>query len=182
MVVPKKKKPLDKRLKELALDEDGLYWIFNKFSVSKWIAGHNQLPWLMMLSDPNSKPPRSFRVFDNTIYDAIKLREMHYKHCCRSFNNADAHGWLMTTDIDSDKNLKLFHPWHRIEWQLLDSLILRNSDSLANYRYHTTPLNMRKASMSDDAAVVTIIYNSLDLAFCKIGEEVWTIISLDKFY
>ncbi|KAJ8627313.1 hypothetical protein MRB53_020620 [Persea americana] len=115
LVVPKKKKPLDKRLKELTLDEDGLYWIFNKFSISKWIAGRNQLPWLMMLSDPNSKPPRSFRVFDNTIYDAIKLRKMHYKHYCRSFNNADAHGWLMTTDIDSDKNLKLFHPWRRIE-------------------------------------------------------------------
>lgn len=177
LVVSKKKKTLDKRLKELALDEDVLYWIFNKcslrhcirmrvihkswFSVSKWITGRNQLPWLMMLSNPNSEPPRFFRVFDNTIYDAIKLREMHYKHCCGSFNNDDAPGWLMTTYIDSDKNLKLFHCWRKIEWQLSKSLIFQNSDSLANYLYYTTSLNIRKAALSDDAAAVAIIYNSL---------------------
>ncbi|KAJ8631467.1 hypothetical protein MRB53_024790 [Persea americana] len=97
---------MDKRLEEL--DEDVLYWILNYcslhdyirmgavckswLSISKWSIGSHppQLPWLMMLSNPDSTSVEEDRCFfslsDSTIYDAIKFPEICGKRCCGSFS------------------------------------------------------------------------------------------------
>lgn len=109
-------------------DEDVLYGIFNQcslrdtirmgavcklwLSVSRWSRrSRPQLPWLMMLSDPNFKPGEKgsgclFSLSENAIYDPIEFPEIRGKRFCGSFNNADACGWLMT--LDNNLNMQLF--------------------------------------------------------------------------
>ncbi|XXG67974.1 hypothetical protein AAC387_Pa06g1188 [Persea americana] len=104
-----------------------------------------------------------FSLSDHTIYDAIKFPEIQGKRCCGSFNNADARGWLMITD-DNNNEWGLFQPWCRIQLQL---------PTLPRRRpYDKT--RVRAAAMSDYAQVVAVVYNSSFLAFCRIGDDVWT--------
>ncbi|RWR89605.1 hypothetical protein CKAN_01866900 [Cinnamomum micranthum f. kanehirae] len=222
-----------RRLEEFALDEDVLYYIFDQFglrdcirmgavckswlSVSKWSISTRprpQLPWLMMLSNPNSKSMRSrkinsllswrmklfnpnskpaekeednpnskcaenevrcfFSVYDNTIYN-MKLPEILGKRCCGSFNNADARGWLMIID-DENLEVRLFHPWRRIQLQLPHHSTLQRERPF--YDHSRDPLlvdlKIRKSAMSDDASMVAAIHDLWSLALWRKGNKVWT--------
>ncbi|KAJ8626046.1 hypothetical protein MRB53_019353 [Persea americana] len=187
---------MDKRLKLLGIDEDVLYLILNQCSlrdcirlravcktllqVSRWSTGSStRLPWLMMISDPNSSSVEEeearcfFSVSDSTIHNAIKFPEIRGKRCCGSFYNANARGWLIAIDDDNFESL-LFHPWRKIQLQLPDHSSLPRKLPL---RPFFANMKIRTAAMSDDASVVVVVYDAYHSAFCRIGDEVWTLIN-----
>ncbi|KAJ8626675.1 hypothetical protein MRB53_019982 [Persea americana] len=158
-------------------------------SVCQWSARirYSQLPWLMMLSNPNSKSTskeheKEARCFlslsDNTI-DSINFPEIRGKCCCGSFNNAKAGGWLLI--IDENLEISLFHPWLRTQLQLPHQSTLV---PLPDVPPREGPdVKILKGSMSDDASVVAVIYDRWDLAFCRTGDKVWSRIrSESNFY
>ncbi|KAJ8644181.1 hypothetical protein MRB53_005929 [Persea americana] len=94
-------------------------------SVSKWSirSRPSQLPWLMMLynhsfdsleKDEDEGVRCLFSLSDKTMF-GIKFPEICGKRCCGSFTN----GWLMMID-DENLDIRLFHPWQRIQLQLPD--------------------------------------------------------------
>ncbi|KAJ8626413.1 hypothetical protein MRB53_019720 [Persea americana] len=149
--------------------------------VSRWSTRTRppQLPWLMMVSNPKSTSAEEARSFfslsDQTMYDAIKFPEMRGKRCCGSFNNARAHGWLMTTD-DKNRKMRLFHPWRRIQLQLpTHSNLPRTYPRVCDGDPYLEVVKIRTAAMSDDSKVVVVIHDAATLAFCRRGvDKFWT--------
>ncbi|XXG72025.1 hypothetical protein AAC387_Pa07g1209 [Persea americana] len=147
-----------------------------------------QLPWLMMVSNPNSKLEQEeearcfFSLSDRTIH-SIKIPEIRGKCCCGSFNNGKAAGWLMTTG--SNLEIRLLHPWRGIQMQLPHYSTIYPADYHPYFIRQWPQFTIRKAAMSDDAAVVAVINEPGEIAFCRTREdEVWTRIScpFDQFY
>ncbi|RWR94719.1 putative F-box protein [Cinnamomum micranthum f. kanehirae] len=169
-------------------------------SVSRWSTrARPQLPWLMMLPNSDSRAeekeddhPQSlqkqegefrsfFNLSENTLYDPVKFPELVGKRCCVSFNNADACGWIMTI-VNHYLEMQLFHPWRRIQLQLPNYSTLPPGNayppSYFSVSYFQHDHRIFKAAMSDDAAVVMVINErSSKLAFCRIGDNVWTHVS-----
>ncbi|KAJ8631468.1 hypothetical protein MRB53_024791 [Persea americana] len=69
--------------------------------------------------------------------------------------------------------MRLFHPWRRIQLQL-------PNPSTLPCRYVSTGhpnlavMKIRTAAMSDNAEVLVVIHESSRLAFCRIGDNIWT--------
>eukprot|EP00268_Persea_americana_P047588 TRINITY_DN4972_c0_g2_i4.p1 TRINITY_DN4972_c0_g2~~TRINITY_DN4972_c0_g2_i4.p1 ORF type:complete len:159 (-),score=11.31 TRINITY_DN4972_c0_g2_i4:549-1025(-) len=78
----------------------------------------------------------------------------------------------MTID-DENLEMRLFHPWRRIQLQL-------PNPSTLPCRYVSTGhpnlavMKIRTAAMSDNAEVLVVIHESSRLAFCRIGDNIWT--------
>ncbi|XXG65635.1 hypothetical protein AAC387_Pa05g3286 [Persea americana] len=144
--------------------------------VSKWSRRRRpELPWLMMTSDPNSKyegeeEVRSFfSLSENRIY-SIKIPEMRDWICCGSFNNG---GWLLI--INRNLQIRLFHPWRKVQLQLPHYSTIHPVGFIRPYPPGFQYTAIRKAAMSDNAALVAIIDSQQRLAFCRTGEDkTWT--------
>eukprot|EP00268_Persea_americana_P027408 TRINITY_DN26796_c0_g1_i4.p1 TRINITY_DN26796_c0_g1~~TRINITY_DN26796_c0_g1_i4.p1 ORF type:complete len:182 (+),score=9.69 TRINITY_DN26796_c0_g1_i4:71-616(+) len=136
--------------------------------VSKWSRRRRrELPWLMMSSDPNSKyegeeEVRSFfSLSENRIY-SIKIPEMRDWICCGSFNNG---GWLLI--INRNLQIRLFHPWRKVQLQLPHYSTIHPVGFIRPYPPGFQYTAIRKAAMSDNAALVAIIDSQQRLAFCR---------------
>ncbi|KAJ8628737.1 hypothetical protein MRB53_022060 [Persea americana] len=133
---------------------------------------HHELPWLMML--PNNKEEdadaRDFFSLSKKKMHTILLPEMRGKRCCGSFQN----GWLMT--VDEKLNICLFHPWSKKKFDLPHQSTFKNQPfEVEDYSMEEIrDRDIRKAALSDDGKVVVVIYGVGSLAFCRIGDEVYT--------
>ena len=111
------------------------------------------------------------------------LRRRHQVHfhvsrdrrrcCCGSFYNGHARGWLMTID-NENLDMQLFHPWRRMQLQLPHHSALQCPNPPLGYNDPCVHVKIRKAAMSDDAAVVAVIHDQLALAFWRKGAKIWT--------
>ncbi|XXG72026.1 hypothetical protein AAC387_Pa07g1210 [Persea americana] len=159
------------------------------YSLSKQnIRKRPPLPWLMMVCNSSLENEAEeearcfFSLSEDTIY-SIKLPEIRGKCCCGSFSNGNAIGWLMT--IDHNMDIRLLHPWRRIQLQLPHYSDIFPKDYNTYFIRLWPQFAIRKAAMSDDGAVVAVINEPWKIAFCRTREDnVWTRISctFDHFY
>ena len=160
------------------------------FNSESWcnVRARSQLSWRMRLFNPNPIPAeieeenslteeeKELRCFlsisDNTIYDNIKFPKISGKRCCGSFNNPGARGWLMIIN-DENLEMQLFHPWRRIQLQLLHHSTLQRKRPFIDRSRHppVVELKIRKSAMSDDASMLAVIHDFWYLGFWIKGDR-----------
>ncbi|KAJ8642001.1 hypothetical protein MRB53_018695 [Persea americana] len=95
----------------------------------------------------------------------ISIPEIRGWRCCGSFNN----GWLMM--INPNLEIRLFHPWRKTHLKLPHYSTLYPKGFTQPYISGRENISILKAAMSDDAAVVVILYQGGRPAYCRTREN-----------
>ncbi|KAK1289843.1 hypothetical protein QJS10_CPB18g01508 [Acorus calamus] len=139
------------------------------------------LPWMMLCDDDHENQTRGFFSITEGKTHRLILPDIIGKRCCGS-----SHGWLVTIDRKADMNL--LHPLSRTQIPLPHPPP-PYGDKPNDYHYqpgYLQCISIYKAVLSADPyvspedCVVMIIYGHIGrLAFCRLGDESWTLVSQD---
>ncbi|KAK1290299.1 hypothetical protein QJS10_CPB18g01512 [Acorus calamus] len=141
------------------------------------------LPWMMLCDDDHENQTRGFFSITEGKTHRLVLPEIIGKRCCGS-----SHGWLMT--IDRKANMNLLHPLSRTQIPLPHPPP-PGEELPDDYNYEPGFLqciSVNKAVLSADPyvspedCVVMSIYGHIGkLAFCRLSDKSWTLVSQYPF-
>ena len=130
------------------------------------------LPWLMVLSKPNSKDSRSFYSITHQ-----KLSKFHLPVPPGTRYCGSSHGWLITTD--ETNAVSLLHPFSRQVIRLPPLTRLKIPQRTVygfEYHLHKGVLSANPTSNPDDFVLMVIYGHDKGLAFIKSGDQNWAYI------
>ncbi|KAF5740900.1 F-box protein SKIP23-like [Tripterygium wilfordii] len=148
---------------------------------------HRQIPWLA-LPDGNSDTCRLYSLTDKKIHH-IELPEIRERRCCGT-----AHGWMVM--VDNSANVLLLNPLTRSQIPLPPITTFPEISEIGEGKYYY-PSDMQiemqsgefvkksflekvvlsgNPSLAKDYVVMAIYGNMQRLAFCKEGDDKWTLL------